>query len=295
MELYRVILQLKSSLVTPLKGDTIWGHIVWGIANHEGDNAVADFIEECKSKEPSLIVSSAFPHGTLCRPIPHVQKREKSMTAEMYAQIKKSKKSIYARAADFFAGGKDSGEEIQLNNPFGLHSVTHNSINRFTNEVLEGSLYSVSEIWSKTDLFDIYVLTSYKASRIKQLCEWAFENGYGADSSIGKGVITVLGEPEIVNPKNKTNTYMALGPFVLSENCSIQDLRADTFVRNGKIGGVFVSSLSPWKKPVVLFNEGAVFTSREAIKFAGKLITDVHSDSRICQAGFAPVIPIEES
>lgn len=295
MELYRVTLQLKSSLVTPLKGDTIWGHVVWGIANHEGDNAVADFIEECKSKEPALIVSSAFPHGTLCRPIPRVQKREKSMTPEMYAQIKKSKKSIYAKAADFFAGEKDSGEEIQLNNPFGLHSVTHNSINRFTNEVIEGSLYSVPEIWSKTDLFDIYVLTSYKANRIKQLCEWAFENGYGADSSTGKGVISVLGEPEIVKPKNKTSTYLALGPFVLSENCSVQDLRADTFVRNGKIGGSFVSSLSPWKKPVVLFNEGAVFTSREPLQFAGKLITDVHSDSRICQAGFAPVIPIEES
>ena len=37
MQLYKVAIQLESSLVTPLKGDTIWGHVVWGIANHEGD------------------------------------------------------------------------------------------------------------------------------------------------------------------------------------------------------------------------------------------------------------------
>ncbi len=61
MQLYKVSIKLKSAFVTPLKGDTIWGHIVWGIANHEGDDTVANFLEEEKSATPSLIVSSAFP------------------------------------------------------------------------------------------------------------------------------------------------------------------------------------------------------------------------------------------
>ena len=44
MQLYKVSIKLKSAFVTPLKGDTIWGHIVWGIANHEGDDTVANFL-----------------------------------------------------------------------------------------------------------------------------------------------------------------------------------------------------------------------------------------------------------
>lgn len=60
MQLYKVSIKLKSALVTSLKGDTIWGHIVWGIANHEDEQAVEKFLAEEKSATPSLIVSSAF-------------------------------------------------------------------------------------------------------------------------------------------------------------------------------------------------------------------------------------------
>ena len=50
MQLYKASLKLKSSLVTPLKGDTIWGHIVWGIANHEGEYAVKEFLDAEKNQ-----------------------------------------------------------------------------------------------------------------------------------------------------------------------------------------------------------------------------------------------------
>lgn len=292
MELYKVSLQLNSSLVTPLKGDTIWGHVVWGIANHEGDAAVTDFIKSCKEEEPAFVISSAFPQGTICRPIPKVQKRQKSMTPDKYAEIKKSKKLVYASAADYFDDNTDGNQKLE--NPFEAMTVTHNSINRFSNTVADGMLYAISETWSKCRAFDIYIATTYSVERIKQLCIWAFENGYGADASTGKGAISVIGEPKIVRPKIKSNIYLALAPFVIPESFDISDLRADTFVRNGKIGGAFASSMIPWKKTVVLFNEGAVFKSQKEIKVIGELLTDVHSDSRICQSGFAPVIPIQE-
>ena len=294
MELYKVSLQLASPLVTPLKGDTIWGHIVWGIANHEGEVAVTDFINSCKETEPAFVISSAFPQGTICRPIPVVQKRQKSMTPEKYAEIKKSKKRVYVYAADYFEDNVESDNE--LGNPFETVTVTHNSINRFSNTVVDGSLFAIGEIWSKCLNFDVYIATTYDTKRIKQLCEWAFENGYGADASTGKGIISVIGEPQLVHPKYKTDTYLALAPFVIPQifNFDELQLRADTFVRNGKIGGAFSSSLSPWKKTVVLFNEGAVFKSHKEIKVIGELLTNVHTDSRICQSGFAPVIPIPE-
>ena len=291
MKLYKVTLQLRSPLVTPLKGDTIWGHVVWGIANHEGNDAVQSFLDECKTEEPVFIVSSAFPFGMLCRPMPPVQKRERNMTPDKYAQIKKNKKSIYINSSLYINSNTivNGGGETKV---FEEVDVTHNTIDRFLNTVSEGGLYAVSEQWAKQDLFDIYVVSSYESSRIKQLCEWAFENGFGADASIGKGNISIIGNPEIITPKNDTQTYMALAPFVLPQGTSITDLRADIFVRTGKIGGAFSSYMQPWKKTVILYNEGAVFKSEKKLQFIGKLLENIHSDSRICQSGFAPVIPI---
>ena len=92
MQLYKATIKLESSLVTPLKGDTIWGHVVWGLSNHEGDEAVSMFLEACKTSEPAFIVSSAFPKGTICKPFPQHEPRKLDMKTGDYAQIKKNKK-----------------------------------------------------------------------------------------------------------------------------------------------------------------------------------------------------------
>ena len=111
MTLYKIQLKLKSPLVTSLKGDTIWGHFVWGIANHEGEDAVAKFLEECKSANPPLIVSSAFFKGTVCRPLPLPKPHEK-MTPDKYADIKKNKK-LKSISADKVFDGKGNADALE--------------------------------------------------------------------------------------------------------------------------------------------------------------------------------------
>lgn len=289
MQLYKASIKLQSPLVTQLKGDTIWGHIVWGVANHEGEQAVANFLEEEKSATPSLIVSSAFPEGTICKPFPKHEDRKLKLSTEEYSKIKKSKKEKFVSAAKYFSDLFENGTK-----PFRFERVQsmHNSINRFSNTVEDGNLFAVEELWANGQDFDLYILTSYSKERINQLLDWAFENGYGADSSTGKGKISV--ENIIpVQPKINSNKYVALAPFVADFSEIKEDsLRANTFVRTGKIGGAFASSMSPYKKTVILFDEGAVFESEKPLRFIGKLITKVHSDERICQSGFAPVLPI---
>ena len=287
MTLYRIPLKIKSPLVTALKGDTIWGHFVWGIANHEGENAVSDFLKECDTENPPLIVSSAFPIGLICKPIPEVTAHKKISITD-YSNIKKAKKQRYVSSHLFI---KDDRESDSVN-AFMEFSATHNSINRISNTVEEGELYSVNEMWPvETQDFELYVLSVYEKERVEQLAKWAFENGFGADTSVGKGNIEILGEPEVVMPSKSGRRYVALAPFIANEK--IKKLRADTFIRSGKIGGTFASQISPFKKTVVLFDEGAVFESDEPLQFVGKLIKNVHADSRICQSGFAPVLPIE--
>lgn len=292
MALFRIQIKLKSPLVTPLKGDTIWGHIVWGIANHEGDDAVAKFIADCNDNH-SFVISSAFPKGMVCKSIPDVPERIENLSPEDYAKIKQAKKKKYEKASLYF-DIKDSHQDADEKSPFMPNTVTHNSISRITNSVTDGGLYSIDELWADNEHsdFDIYVLSSYSAERVKELCSWAFENGYGADSSTGKGEIEVVGNATEVKPKLRGNKYMALAPFVVPDMNEIRNLRSDIFVRSGKIGGSFVSSLSPYKKTVVLYEEGAVFESDKPIEFIGDLLSNVHSDNRIVQSAFAPVIPI---
>ena len=290
MQLYKASLKLKSSLVTPLKGDTIWGHIVWGIANHEGDDSVKKFLEAEKKSEPELIVSSAFPKGTICKPFPKHEMRKPQMSTKEYAQIKKKKKEKFVSAEKYLMNVEEETTHFRTETV----QTMHNSLNRFSGTVEEGNLFTIEEFWSELQDYDLYVLSNYSFERIKQLLDWAFENGFGADSSTGKGQIEI-GEIVPVNTKRTSQKYVALAPFVTDFSGIKEDsLRANTFIRSGKIGGAYSSFMSPYKKTVILFDEGAVFETEKPIQFIGKLIENVHSDDKICQSGFAPVIPLGE-
>jgi CRISPR-associated protein Csm4 len=304
MKLYRIRFELCSSIITPLKGDTIWGHIVWGIANHEGNEAVEKFLEQEKSDLPSLVVSSAFPAGMLCFALPEAKKREGSLTKKQYIEIKKEKKKKYMPASDYFEETETQYPEMKYIKEGGsvLHNmpVMHNKINRFSNTVIKGGLYSTDEKWpgayNKKEKkyinidWDFYILSSFDKKYVEKLVKWAFENGYGADASTGKGKIEIKGDPVSVTTKKNGNRYMALGPFVGTKE--LKDIRADIFVRFGKLGGSFASGMSPHKKPVVLYDEGAVIECDTKIEYAGKLLENIHSNEKICQSGFAPVIPV---
>ena len=292
-KLYRVQIELKSPLATALKGDTVWGHAAWGIANHEGEEGIAAFLDDCRTAKKAFVVSSAFPRGTVCKGMSDIPPRKETLSPDDYAQIKKAKKEKYESAAKYFEIAEtESGKE----NPFSENVVTHNTISRLTNTVEEGGLYAVKELWAKGEKhFDIYVLSSYTKERVRQIFDWAFENGFGADASTGKGAISVLGV-ESVKPKLFGNKYMALSPFVADLNeikLNEINLKADIFVRSGKIGGAYSSYLAPWKKTAVLYDEGAVFESKKPLQYVGKLLENMHSEKKICQSAFAPVIPIE--
>ncbi|MBJ2356730.1 CRISPR-associated protein Csm4 [Sphaerochaeta sp. S2] len=298
MKLYKAQIELHSPIATPLKGDTIWGHIVWGIATHEGDIDVAAFLAGCHSSNPPFVISSAFPQGMLPRPILSERVVTKILTKTEYAQIKAKKKSR------FIPSFLNDSIEIKGNaQPYFIkESEMHNTIDRLSLTVQDQGLFSSESMWPNPNafmsgriVFDLYIASDYEEDRIMQLLIWAFENGYGADASSGKGVVTVLpGLQKIQIPAKHSNRYMALGPFVLGKEKIPEDLLSNIFVRRGKIGGGFGNSFNPFKKTVILFDEGATFMCNEGTLFVGNLITDVHSDSRICQSGFCPIIPLPE-
>jgi CRISPR-associated protein Csm4 len=226
------------------------------------------------------------------------QKTAGTTTIAEYANIKREKKRRFVSADDFLlpASGMahDNNSESAVHEQLKVCPVTRNTINRISNTVEEKGLYQIQAQWPRVRDWDIYVLSSLAVPRIVELFTWAFENGYGADASVGRGKINVKpGSLCPVTPKRNGTKYLALGVFAGGPGCGLTGLRADVFVRSGKIGGAFASSLSPYKKQVLLYDEGAVFTSDKPLEYAGKLLTQMHGeDSRICQAAFAPVIPV---
>src|SRR5574344_587690 len=100
MALYRVTINICSPIATSLKGDTIWGHIIWGIANHEGDLAVQDFLK-IENQTPQLVVSDAFPSGYICKPLPKPNNRLSNFSADDYAKFKQQKKIKFISASKY--------------------------------------------------------------------------------------------------------------------------------------------------------------------------------------------------
>ncbi len=296
MKLYKAQIELLSPISTPLKGDTIWGHVVWGIANHEGSDVVTSFLEACKTEEPPLVISSAFPEGMLPRPIVEEHVECSILTKSKYTEIKEKKKNVYIPS---FLEGPIT-KDMVCHGFLKKQVQMHNTISRFDLTVLDGELFAKDSLWANPEafktgrpIFDIYVASSYTPELLFQYLRWAFENGYGADASSGKGAINVLSEiMEVAVPPLDKKRCMALGPFVSDKTHTIQDLLADVFIRRGKIGGAFASSVNPYKKTVVLYNEGATFINDSDSLFVGKLIGNVHPDERICQSGFCPIIPL---
>lgn len=138
------------------------------------------------------------------------------------------------------------------------------------------------------------MLTEEPKERIETLFGWGLENGFGADASTGKGRVVVEKIEEVADWPVEGNRYMALAHFVPSYNEGIEGLRADIFVRHGKVGGVFGQYGNPFKKPIVMYTSGATMKLSQPTEWVGTLLKNIHREEKIRHYACAPVIPYQE-
>jgi CRISPR-associated protein Csm4 len=304
MNKYRIKVKVKSALGTPLMGDTIFGHLCWGIKFHEGDSALTSFLEKY-NESPQIIISDGFPEGFLPVPLLHPVMPEESITLEMLNVVKKAKKVLYIKSNLFFQEKfafsekniiqriNDEKEEVVATTAYRMH----NTINRLTGTTseIDGGLHSTKEVFTndKNSVCDIYVLTMLEIDRLKELFVWTFENGYGADKSTGKGSVSLLSVESVHFPESG-NRAMAIGSFIPDKKEELINLRADLFTKFGKLGGTFVTSENPFKKPLIMYKSGSTFSSSEHKEFVGTLVGNIHSNPMIKHHAFAPVIYFNE-
>jgi len=288
MNTYKLTLKLKSSLITPLQADTIWGHICWGIKYNESEKKLIEFLNQYRV-EPPLILSNAFPKGTFPKPMIKRRYKNNIMNLYNYSIIKKEKKIRYISNENFPDKIFRQGD---LYNASSVERI-HNTINRITGTVQEeGGLFTVIEEWFEPNEFDIYVLSTFDKDEVFKLFSYAFRIGYGADKSTGKGIIEISDIIDTSLPPNG-NKLMALANFTIPKGIKLNNLYADVMIKYGKLGGDYVLYKNPFKKPIIMFKEGATFDRIEGIRFIGEILTNVHRESNICHYTYAPLIGIE--
>ncbi len=307
MDTYRLQLKIRSPLVTPLQGDTLFGHLCWGIAYHEGENALTDFLSSYDNTPP-LVISNGFPHDKLPMPIlsPYVPEHADKEKIEELKHLKKQRfvpRELFFNDSFRFSTetllvkfskqefGKKENDEKQ----FTKTQHMHNTINRISGMVESGGLYAIEEHFPPKgkDTMDIYLASTLPEKRIETLFQWALENGYGADKSTGKGAIAIHLLEKAQFPENG-NRLMSLGNFIPGPNDKLKRLRADVMTKFGKLGGHFVTSRNPFKKPLLMYKAGSTFEMENPTPVVGLLLSNIHKDPEIRHHAYAPLIRYHE-
>jgi len=295
---YRIKLRLESSLITPIMGDTLFGHICWGIHYNKGERILEDFLNLYKEEKPPLIISDGFPTGMLPKPILDIGFSDKEIDLKKIQSKKRLKKIKYI-PFELFSNGNVISEQNLINwiekedkiRMTVIEERMHNSINRLSNTV--NDIYSTDELFFENNaFFDVYVVSQYESSKVEELFNQGLENGYGADKFTGKGNLKVE-HIETVSLNMNGNRSMALGAFVPEKRNDLFDLKADIFTKFGKLGGHYVTSFSPFKKPILMFAAGATFNVINN-SFIGVLLNNIHKLKKISQHAMTPVINFNE-
>ena len=284
MKLYKAIINPTSNFSTPLRGDTFFGQICWGIKYIFGEERLKELLKNYDEK-PFLVVSDGFVSGYLPKP-----KMPSKLLGENPEEKKQNRKKIWLTIDDFLNGNfnnaktkKEAGEDKE-------DFVIRNSINykEFKTDDSGFAPYTEEEFsLTKKDIFFL-IDDNFSLDELKKVLNFIGHSGYGKDSTIGKGRFEVEKLDELnINNSNK-KYFMALSP-VFIEGIKAKNIYYDVFVRFGKLG-YERANINPFKKPIVFADTGSVFELEEKVQYIGKAVKNISTYEDVIQQGYAIVL-----
>ena len=179
----------------------------------------------------------------------------------------------------------------------------HNTINRLTMTTGEGMFAPFTETtffyYPETELA-VFVLLDEEATDIERICA-AMENigkvGFGRDASTGCGRFGLAEPTKLPLPSTDScDACYTLAPTVPQKDV-FSDCYFTPFVRFGKHGDVLATSETPFKNPVLMADEGAVFIpkSRDVFQkpYIGRAVlnTSKIKEHTVVHQGYVPYLP----
>ena len=317
MAMHRYRITPRSGFATPLRSDTLYGHLLWAAAMREGKAYVAEMIDAFAAGAPPFVLSSAFPAGQLpMPPLPGIKRENfkeqfagKGNFFEQLQRYKTFRKNGYwplqlwqtlqgkiSQEALFSAWMVEAAvQDRPKRKRIVAESVAtvyrpHVSIDRLNGCVLnQGGLFFTKGLWYRPGMeLDLYVNTD-DVDTFEILFRQLEEVGYGADCSSGMGQFSFYRDNEF-DPLN----FDIPGTHRLSLSvCTASDLSEFKgywipMVKHGRAWSGF-GETNPFKKPFFAFAEGSLFRK---MPHQGYLLRNIHSDSKIVQIGWPLTIPV---
>lgn len=287
MKIYRITIEPRSPFGTPLKGDTIFGHFCWQIAYDSALLGVAlDEAARRYPEKPFAMFSSAFPalpdgRVALKRPDAPLDLifdfRDKSRE-EIIGSRKAYKKRTWmicgdpASLADFRAcrylddAGLAGLAGLEGDRFARTQEFSHNSINRLTGTTGDNFAPFTQDAivyapGARLAIFAGIDETTLTPEALKTGLERIGQFGFGRDSSTGLGKFGITDCRE-VDPASygaaNPNALYTLAPSV-PEKTGYRDALFTPFTRFGRHGDRLAVSGKPFKNPVIMADEGALF------------------------------------
>lgn len=325
MKFCEIIIKPQSAFGTPLKGDTIFGHFCWQCAlDPDVCGATIDELLRSYLSSPPFVFSSALPvvkdgdsklyylnRPTV--PLSWYKKDDANIKIDECSAVKhrkelKAKKFFVVSDKELFNlslcedrlknSSHKENDFIQID-----YEQSHNSINRLTGTTSEGDFAPFQQ--TNFCFFDTIALAVFvvfddayiSVASIEDGMQRIGECGFGRDASTGLGRFLVEKVSEINVPKPvNVQSVVTLAPCVPAIDSYIESYFVP-FTRFGRHGANLAVSRNPFKAPVIMADEGAVFKLSEGKQQEWQIIGSAVSNVSVVQPravtqGYAPCLPI---
>lgn len=321
MHIYEVVINPLSGFITSLKGDTVFGHFCWQVLYDDKlmkksfDQAVDSYDDK-----PFAVFSSAFPvkaDDPKCRYLPKPEypwfteldrkgitrkqkiegnkklKKKKWITVKNYTDLLLNPASL--RSDEDITGDEDG---VVL-----TETRTRNTINRLSSTTSGSGFdpYPV-DMFSFSDHIKLCLICIadpeyLEKDAIQTVLERIGSTGFGKDASSGMGRFQVESVERIEKPEPDTGDLCYTFAPMVPRKGDFKELYFKPFTRFGKHGGLMARSENPFKRPVIMADEGAVAEPVDGFPdtpYIGRAVTGASFiEPRTIVQGYAPWMPIK--
>lgn len=294
MKLFRAVIAAKSSVLSPLQSDTLFGAFCWNYRATCGEQSLLELISRFREGKPPIIFSNAFPHDALPLPygirdtgadVSESAPREEKLAAYKQGKRLKNTRYISLQAFNRVLRGDCEGilREVRESGETTMQNLK-NSVNRETGTVGSdegGGLYNKEEtFYTPGDTQDIYIKTDINEALLKKTLTVMFTLGIGADKSTGKGAFEML-ELNAFNGfdlPQKPNGFIALSNFIPKAVDPVKG-HYRVFAKYGKLDREYANGPTPFKKPLLFVRCGSAFYDAVPREWYGRGVFDISAVS----------------